>query len=42
MNKERFAGIYKEPLRGTLNHPAATRLPLLTKEGNLAEPHVLP
>jgi hypothetical protein len=45
INKERFASIYKEPLRGTLNRPPRLRFaqpPLLTKEGNGAEPHLIP
>ena len=36
--KERFASIYNEPLRGTLNRPPRVRFaqpPLLTKEGNM-------
>src|SRR5262252_6706738 len=37
INKERFASIYKEPLRGTLNRPPpsapSAQTPLLTKEG---------
>src|SRR5215470_12761266 len=36
INKERFASIYKEPLRGTLNRPPpsapSAQTPLLTKE----------
>src|SRR5215475_8353789 len=40
MNKERFASIYKEPLRGTLNRPPpsapSAQTPLLTKEGSEA------
>src|SRR5215813_1102920 len=38
INKERFASIYKEPLRGSLNRPPpsapSAQTPLLTKEGN--------
>src|SRR5262249_16957249 len=40
INKVRFAGIYKEPLRGTLNRPPpsapSAQTPLLTKEGTEA------
>jgi hypothetical protein len=32
--KERFAGIYKVASRLETDHPGASRLPLLTKEGN--------
>jgi hypothetical protein len=44
-NKERFAGIYKESLRETLNRPPRLRFaqpPLLAKEGNGAKPCLLP
>src|SRR5215813_14785285 len=38
VNKVRFAGIYKEPLRGSLNRPPpsapSAQTPLLTKEEN--------
>src|SRR5689334_12177200 len=40
--KERFAGICRVAAHLSTDHPGASRLPLLAKEGNRAIPNLLP